>query len=79
MLKTFLDATEIKHDGEGQVDDLPDKIEAKKAKAGVDALLKGHEPSDVAVYLHMFQRQKEGGWPEIAKELEKRAELKLGE
>lgn len=77
MLKTFLDAAGIKHDGEGQVDELPDDIPAKKAKEGVDAILKDFPPAEVAIYLHLFQRQKEGGWPTIAAELEKRAELKL--
>lgn len=77
MLTTFLDAAEIKHDGQGQVDDLPDEIDAKLVKAGVDAILKDNAPAEVAIYLHLFQRQKESGWPAISKELEKRAELKL--
>ncbi len=77
MLTTFLDAAEIKHDGQGQVDDLPDELDAKQVKAGVDAILKDNSPVEVAIYLQLFQRQKEGGWPAIAKELEKREELKL--
>jgi CDP-glycerol glycerophosphotransferase (TagB/SpsB family) len=77
MLIAFLDAAEIKHDGQGQVDDLPEELSAKQVKAGVDAILKDNTPAEVAIYLHLFQRQKEGGWPEIAKELEKRDELKL--
>ena len=77
MLTTFLDAAEIKHDGEGQVDDLPDEISAKKAKAAVDATLKENPPMEVAIYLQLFQRQKDGGYPALAAELEKRDELKL--
>jgi hypothetical protein len=77
MLKTFLDAAEIKHDGEGQVDDLPEKLDAKKVKAAVDAILKDNSPQEVAVYLHLFQRQREEGYPAVAAELEKREELKL--
>lgn len=77
MLTAFLDAAEIKHDGQGQVDDLPDELTAKQVKAGLDAILKDNTPSEVAIYLHLFQRQKEGGWPAITKELEKRDELKL--
>ena len=77
MLTTFLDAAEIKHDGQGQVDDLPEELDIKQVKAGVDAILKDNAPAEVAIYLHLFQRQKEGGWPAIAKELEKRDELKL--
>ncbi len=77
MLIAFLNAAEIKHDGEGQVDDLPEEIDAKNVKAGVDAILKDNTPAEVAIYLHLFQRQKEGGWPAIANELEKRDELKM--
>lgn len=78
MLTAFLDATGIKHDGEGQVDDLPETLDAKKVKAGIDAMLKDNAPAEVVIYLHMFQSQKENGWPEITKELEGRPELKLG-
>lgn len=77
MLTAFLDATGIKHDGKGQVDDLPDEIDAKKVKAGVDAMLKDNPAKHVAIYLHLFQQQKEGGWPAITAELEKRDGLKL--
>ena len=77
MLAAFLDAAEIKHDGKGQVDDLPDELDAKKVKAGVDAILKDNPPEQVALYLNIFQRQKEGGWPAVTAELEKREELKL--
>jgi hypothetical protein len=77
MLTAFLDAAEIKHDGKGQVDDLPDELDAAKVKAGVDAMLKDNTPAEVAIYLNLFQKQKPGGWPAITKELEKRDELKL--
>ena len=77
MLVTFLDATGIKHDGSAQVDDLPDELDAKKVKAGIDAMLKDHPGEQVAVSLNLFQRQKEGGWPAVTDELEKRDELKL--
>ncbi|QIF04781.1 hypothetical protein [Roseimicrobium sp. ORNL1] len=78
MLAAFLDAAGIKHDGKGQVDDLPETLEAKKVAAGVDAMLKDNSGEQVALYLYMFQQQRPGGWPEIAEALEKRAELKLG-
>jgi hypothetical protein len=67
----------IKHDGKAQVDDLPESLDAKKVKGGVDAMLKDHAGEQVAIYLLLFQRQKEGGWPEITAELEERGELKL--
>ena len=77
MLTAFLDAAEIKHDGQGQVDELPEEISAEKVKAGVDAILKDNEPAEVAIYLQLFQRQSESGFPTVAAELEKRDELKL--
>lgn len=78
MLAAFLDAAGIKHDGKGQVDDLPETLEAKEVAAGVDAMLKENSGEQVALYLHMFQQQRPGGWPAIAEALENRAELKLG-
>ena len=35
MLTAFLDAAGIKHDGKGQVDDLPDELDADKVKDGI--------------------------------------------
>lgn len=78
MLTAFLDAVGIKHDGKGQVDDLPDELDADKVKAGVDAMLKDNTPAEVVIYLTLFQKQKPEGWPAITSELENRAELKLG-
>jgi hypothetical protein len=77
MLTAFLDAADIKHDGKGQVDDLPDELTQDKVDKGIDAMLKDHSPADVAIYLNLFQKQKPGGWPAIAKALESRKELKL--
>jgi hypothetical protein len=78
MLTAFLDATGIKHDGKGQVEDeLPDDLDADKVNAGIDAMLKDNSGKEVAIYLTLFQKQKEGGWPAITEALEKREELKL--
>jgi hypothetical protein len=77
MLVAFLDAAGVKHDGNAQVDDLPDELDAKKVKSGVDAMLKDSPGEQVAIYLNLFQRQKEGGWPAVSAELETRDELKL--
>jgi hypothetical protein len=78
MLTAFLDTVGIKHDGKGQVDDLPDELDAEKVNEGVDAMLKDNSPAEVAIYLQLFQKQKAGGWPAITEALEKRKELKLG-
>lgn len=77
MIVAFLDAAGIKHDGKGQVDDLPEKLDAKQVKAGIDAMLKDHPAEHVSLYLHIFQLQRPGGWPTVAEALEKRDELKL--
>lgn len=77
MIVDFLDAAGIKHDGKGQVDELPETLEANQVKVGIDAMLKDHPPEHVSVYLRIFQLQREGGWPAVAEALESREELKL--
>jgi len=77
MLITFLDAAGIAHNGKGEVEELPEEIAEDKAEAAVTALLAAFPPKQVALYLHMFQQQRPGGWPSLAKALEARAELKL--
>ena len=78
MLTAFLDAAEIKHDGKGQVDELPETLGDNAVAAGVDAMLKDHPAEHVSVYLRIFQLQRKDGWPAVAEVLEKRPELKLG-
>ncbi len=78
MLTAFLDAAGIKHDGKGQVDDLPETLEPAQVDAGIEAMLKEHPPEQVALYLTLFQQQRPDGWPAITEALEKRSELKLG-
>lgn len=77
MLTTFLDAAEIKHDGNGQVDDLPEELPADKVEAGIEAMLKDHPAEQIALYLHLFQLQRPDGWPNITAVLEKRDDMKL--
>lgn len=76
MLTAFLDAVGIEHK-DGEVEELPEDISEAKAKDGIDALLKDHSAEKVALYLTMFQKQKEGGWPGITAAMEARSELKL--
>lgn len=66
MLTEFLDAIGVEHNGSGEVEQLPDAIDAAKARSGIERLLKKFPPRHVAVYLHLFQMQKEGGWPGLA-------------
>ncbi len=76
MLTAFLDAVGIEHK-DGEVEELPDEIAEDKAKAGIEALLKEHSGEKVALYLTMFQKQKEGGWPGVTAAMEASPELRL--
>jgi hypothetical protein len=67
MLITFLTAVGIEHDGKGQVEELPEQIAEEKAKAGIEALLASYPAKQVALYLHMFQGQRPGGWEGLTK------------
>lgn len=79
MLVTFLDHLGVPHDGQGAIEqDLPSSFEAARVTAGVAGLLEKFPAEKVAVYLHIFQLQQPGGWPEIASELQARPELSLG-
>lgn len=77
MLITFLDAAGIKHNGKGEVEDLPEEIADDKAEAAVAALLAAYPAKEVALYLHMFQEQRPEGWPSLTKAIEAHPELKL--
>jgi hypothetical protein len=77
MLITFLDAAQIAHDGKGGVTELPEVIEDDKAEAAVVALLAAFPAQQAALYLHMFQDQRLGGWDSLTKAIETRPELKL--
>ncbi|MBL9114293.1 MAG: hypothetical protein JNJ83_04750 [Verrucomicrobiaceae bacterium] len=77
MLAAFLDALGVEHkDGEVEGEFPEDISEAKAAKA-IDAVLKDYPAENVVVYLTLFQRQKEGGWPGIAAAMAKKPELAL--
>ena len=77
MIVAFLDAADIKHDGKGQVEDLPETLSDKQVKEGIEAMLKDHPAEHVSLYLHVFQLQRKDGWPSVAKALEKNDELRL--
>lgn len=77
MLKQFLDRVGVEHDGEGAVDDLPDSLDADNVHAAVAGLLESFSSQDVAIYLHMFQRQSPGGWPALQQAIERDPRLSL--
>ncbi|MGJ8657697.1 MAG: hypothetical protein ACSHX6_14715 [Akkermansiaceae bacterium] len=78
LLVTFCDAMEIEHDGKGSVEgELPDALDADKAKAAVDTLLEKFDAKLVTAYLYIFNLQSEGGWDSITAILESDDRLKL--
>lgn len=79
LLISFLDGVGIEHDGEGAAEDMPDTLNAKKLKTTVEKLLKDHDSEIVRVYLHVFQLQRQDGWPELNKLIEETSELQFGE
>lgn len=66
MLIMFLATLEIKHNGHGVVDVLPEEIDADKLNKGVDELFERYRPGVVSAYLQMFQRQTPTGWGPLA-------------
>ena len=78
VLVAFLDGVGIEHDGKGEVEDLPDEVDAKKLKSTVDSLLGEYDHELVAIYLHTFNLQKLDGWEAITALLDSDDRLKLG-
>lgn len=66
MLIQFLNALEIPHNGEGLVDNLPETLDATKLAAAVEDLFSRYPEGVASIYLHMFQNQQGGNWPELA-------------
>ncbi len=78
LLVTFCDAMGIEHDGKGSVEgELPDSLDADKAKGAVDALLAKYDAKLVTAYLYVFNLQTEGGWDSISEILKSDDRLKL--
>lgn len=79
LLATFCDSMGIAHDGKGSVvGDLPKKMDSTRLDAAVDRLIEGgFDPKLVAVYLHCFNMQVPGGWPELNDKLATDERLKL--
>ncbi len=71
MLIDFLNDLEIKHNGHGVVDVLPDELPADKLAVAVDHLFEKYPAGVASVYMQMFQLQTEKGWDTLAEVLEK--------
>ncbi len=78
LLTGFLDGLGIEHDGEGAAEDIPETLDAEKLESTVAGLSKQFDPEIVAIYLHIFQLQQSGGWPELAELIGRSPELQLG-
>lgn len=70
LLAMFCDGMGIPHDGKGSVvGDLPKAIDSQRLNDTVDRLLPLFDPRIVTLYLHCFNLQVPGGWPELTAKL----------
>lgn len=65
MLRLFLDALGIAHNGEGVIESAPGEPPADKVDAAVDALLTAFPAEEAALYLRLFLRMDPDGWPHL--------------
>lgn len=65
MLVDFLDRMEIKHNGEGMVDQFPEVMDATLLGKALTAIRETYPAGEVALYLYVLQEQRDGGWPEL--------------
>jgi hypothetical protein len=71
LLAMFCDGMGIAHDGKGSVvGDLPKKLDAERLDATIDRLIGLFDPKLLTLYLHCFNMQVAGGWPELSAKLE---------
>lgn len=78
LLAMFCDGMGIPHDGKGSVvGDLPKKLDAARLDATIDRLADVFEPKMLTVYLHCFNMQVPGGWPELTAKIESDERLTL--
>ncbi len=77
LLCAWLDSLGIAHDAKGCADTFPEAPNAAKLSAGIDVLLKGFDPSLVAVYLRCFNQIDETRWEALDKILREDARLQL--
>ena len=78
MLAMFCDGMGIPHDGKGSVvGDLPKKIDAERLTTTIDRLIGLFDPKLLTLYLHCFNLQVPGGWPELTEKLQSDERLVL--
>jgi hypothetical protein len=70
LLGMFCDGMGIPHDGKGSVvGNLPKKLDTERLNSTIERLVDIFEPKLLAVYLHCFNMQVPGGWPELSEKL----------
>jgi hypothetical protein len=80
MLAMFCDGMGIPHDGKGSVvGDLPKSLEPERLAATIERLIDLFDPKLLTLYLHCFNLQLPGGWPDLAAILASDARLVLRE
>jgi hypothetical protein len=78
MLGMFCDILDIEHDGNGSVTgELPKELDRVKLEEAVEKLVDVFDPKIFTVYLHCFNMQRLGGYPELTAKLESDDRLKL--
>jgi hypothetical protein len=70
LLAMFCDGMGIPHDGKGSVvGDLPKKLDSERLASTIDRLVGLFDPKLLTLYLHCFNMQVQGGWPELTEKL----------
>ena len=70
MLGMFCDGLGIPHDGKGSVvGELPKKLDAERLTETLGRLIDLFDPKLLTLYLHCFNMQVPGGWPELSDKL----------
>ena len=78
LLAMFCDGMGIPHDGKGSVvGDLPKKLDPERLATTVDRLAGLFDLKLLALYLHCFNMQVPGGWPDLTEKLSSDERLKL--
>lgn len=77
MVLQFLKDLDIKHDGEGIIEDTPEEPAPEVVDVAVNNLLASFPPAAVSIYLHLFASMDDGGWPHLHKLLDEEPRLRL--
>jgi hypothetical protein len=78
MLGMFCDGMGIPHDSKGSiVGDLPKKLDPERLATTVDRLVDIFDPKLLTLYLHCFNMQVAGGWPDLTEKLKSDERLVL--